>query len=244
MSEDFSTLLEESISKLQVKAGTIINGTVIDVKKDLVIVNAGLKSEGMIPIDQFIGFDGKVEVQEGDTVEVTVDAIEDGFGETKLSIEKAEFKHGDYWTKLDYGIGARQYNQFDSDRGITSYPVQNYDAHENNQIEIWPIPTNDSVSSTKQGMLRFHGIKNLGGLINETDTADLDDQLIILYAAAEMLARQKQADSQNKLAQAQAHYARLKARLSKTETFVIGGGEPEGLYRPKSPPLIATTPSS
>ena len=52
MSEDFSTLLEESISKLQVKPGTIINGTVIDVKKDLVIVNAGLKSEGMIPIDQ------------------------------------------------------------------------------------------------------------------------------------------------------------------------------------------------
>ena len=98
MSEDFSTLLEESISKLQVKAGTIINGTVIDVKKDLVIVNAGLKSEGMIPIDQFIGFDGKVEVQEGDTVEVTVDAIEDGFGETKLSREKA--KKARAWVSL------------------------------------------------------------------------------------------------------------------------------------------------
>ena len=98
MSEDFSTLLEESISKLQVKAGTIINGTVIDVKKDLVIVNAGLKSEGMIPIDQFIGFDGKIEVQEGDTVEVTVDAIEDGFGETKLSREKA--KKARAWVSL------------------------------------------------------------------------------------------------------------------------------------------------
>ena len=68
MSEDFSRLIEESISKLQVKSGAIIMGTVIDVKKDLVIVNAGLKSEGMIPIDQFIGFDGKVEVKEGDTV--------------------------------------------------------------------------------------------------------------------------------------------------------------------------------
>ena len=98
MSEDFSTLLEESISKLQVKAGTIINGTVIDVKKDLVIVNAGLKSEGMIPIDQFIGFDGNIEVQEGDTVEVTVDAIEDGFGETKLSREKA--KKARAWVSL------------------------------------------------------------------------------------------------------------------------------------------------
>ena len=85
MSEDFIALIEESISKLQVKPGAIINGIVIDIKKDLVIVNAGLKSEGMIPIDQFIGFDGKVEVQEGDIVEVSVDAIEDGFGETKLS---------------------------------------------------------------------------------------------------------------------------------------------------------------
>ena len=156
-------------------------------------------------------------------------------------IEKAEFKHGDYWTKLDYGIGAKQYNQFDSDRGITSYPIQCYDAYENNQIELWPIPSTNSTASTKQGMVRFHGIKNLNGLIAETDKADLDDQLIVLYASAEMLARQKQADAQNKLAQAQAHYARLKARLSKTETFVLGGGEPEGLYRPKSPPLIATT---
>ena len=59
MNEDFSILIEESISKLQVKSGAIINGLVIDIKKDLVIVNAGLKSEGMIPIDQFIGFDGK-----------------------------------------------------------------------------------------------------------------------------------------------------------------------------------------
>ena len=98
MSEDFSTLLEESISKLQVKPGAIINGTVVDVKKDLVIVNAGLKSEGMIPIDQFIGFDGKIEVQEGDTVEVSVDAIEDGFGETKLSREKA--KKARAWVSL------------------------------------------------------------------------------------------------------------------------------------------------
>ena len=98
MSEDFSRLIEESISKLQVKSGAIIMGTVIDVKKDLVIVNAGLKSEGMIPIDQFIGFDGNVEVKEGDTVEVTVDAIEDGFGETKLSREKA--KKARAWVSL------------------------------------------------------------------------------------------------------------------------------------------------
>jgi len=98
MNEDFSILIEESISKLQVKSGAIINGFVIDIKKDLVIVNAGLKSEGMIPIDQFIGFDGKIEVKVGDSVEVTVDAIEDGFGETKLSREKA--KKARAWVSL------------------------------------------------------------------------------------------------------------------------------------------------
>ena len=106
MSEEFSTLLEASISKLQVKPGTIINGTVIDIKKDLVIVNAGLKSEGMIPIDQFIGFDGNVEVQEGDTVEVSVDAIEDGFGETKLSREKA--KKARAWVSLTEAFENKQ----------------------------------------------------------------------------------------------------------------------------------------
>jgi small subunit ribosomal protein S1 len=76
-------------------------GTVIDVKKDLVIVNAGLKSEGMIPIDQFIGFDGKVEVQEGDTVEVTVDAIEDGL-EKRSYQEKKQKKQelGFHYQKL------------------------------------------------------------------------------------------------------------------------------------------------
>ena len=98
MNEDFSILIEESISKLQVKSGAIINGFVIDIKKDLVIVNAGLKSEGMIPIDQFMGFDGKLEVKVGDSVEVTVDAIEDGFGETKLSREKA--KKARAWVSL------------------------------------------------------------------------------------------------------------------------------------------------
>ncbi len=99
MSEDFTNLIDQSISKLQVKQGSIINATVIDIKKDLVIVNAGLKSEGMIPIDQFINYQGDLEVKEGDVVEVSLDAIEDGFGETKLSREKA--KKAKAWVKME-----------------------------------------------------------------------------------------------------------------------------------------------
>lgn len=156
-------------------------------------------------------------------------------------VERVETKHGDYWTKLHYGIGAAQYNQHDSDRGVRSSPIRRYDAYENNQIEFWPIPENNSDTTTGTDSIRIYGIRNLSPFIATSDLADLDDQLIVLYAAAEVLTRQKQSDAQNKLAQAQAHYQRLKARMSKTDTFVIGGGEPEGLYRPKGPPLIATT---
>ena len=99
MSEDFTSLLEESISKLQVKQGSIINGTVVDIKKDTVIVNAGLKSEGMIPIGQFLNQNGEIEIKKGDMVEVSLEAIEDGFGETKMSREKA--KKAKAWNVLE-----------------------------------------------------------------------------------------------------------------------------------------------
>lgn len=157
-------------------------------------------------------------------------------------IERVETKHGNVWTKLKYGIGAPEYNQHDSDLGVRTTPIRKYDNYQNDQIEFWPIPAVNSVAATGANDVRIYGIRNLTPLVNDSDLADLDDQLITLYAAAEILARQKQGDAQNKLAQAQAHYNRLKARMAKTETFVIGGGEPEGMYRPKGPPLIARYP--
>jgi hypothetical protein len=154
-------------------------------------------------------------------------------------IEMVEFKYGDIWSKLSYGIGRDQYNIHDSDRNITNWPILRYDSHEvNNQVELWPVPSQNSDASTGDGEVRFTGIRNLNAMISDADTADLDDQLIVLYAAAEMASRQKQGDAQNKLQQANAHYSRLKARLAKTDTFVLGGGEPEDLYRPKHPPAI------
>ena len=131
-------------------------------------------------------------------------------------VERVETKHGDYWTKLGYGIGADQYNQHDSDRGIRSSPIRRYDAYENNQIEVWPIPENNSDPTTGTDSLSYIRHQNLSQFVAAADTADLDDQLIVLYTAAEVLTRQKQSDAQNKLAQAQAHYQRLKARMAKT----------------------------
>ncbi len=99
MSENFAQLFEESLAYTQMKPGTIINATVIDVTPDVVIVSAGLKSEGVIPVEQFYGPDGELEVKVGDVVEVTLDSVEDGMGETRLSREKA--KRAKAWKKLE-----------------------------------------------------------------------------------------------------------------------------------------------
>jgi small subunit ribosomal protein S1 len=99
MSESFAELLEESLAGQQIKPGAIIMGTVIDVNSDVVIVNAGLKSEAVIPASQFFNENGEIEVDVGDTVEVALDTVEDGFGETRLSREKA--KRARTWVDLE-----------------------------------------------------------------------------------------------------------------------------------------------
>ena len=99
MAESFAQLLEESEDNINTQPGTIINGTVVDIGKDAVVVNAGLKSEGMIPIEQFQMDNGQLEVEVGDEVEVALDALEDGYGETKLSREKA--RRARAWTELE-----------------------------------------------------------------------------------------------------------------------------------------------
>lgn len=99
MSESFAELFEQSIANQQIKPGAILTGIVIDVNSDVVIVNAGLKSEAVIPANQFLNENGELEVEVGDEVEVALDAVEDGFGETRLSREKA--KRARTWIQLE-----------------------------------------------------------------------------------------------------------------------------------------------
>ncbi|MGD8911645.1 MAG: 30S ribosomal protein S1 [Candidatus Thiodiazotropha sp.] len=99
MTESFAELFEESLSSTQLRSGAIIIGTVLDITSEAVIVNAGLKSEGVIPRDQFLNHDGDIEVEIGDQVEVALDAVEDGFGATRLSREKA--KRDQAWKVLE-----------------------------------------------------------------------------------------------------------------------------------------------
>lgn len=89
MSESFAELLEQSINQTQLRPGALLTAQIVEIRSDVVIVNAGLKSEGVIPIEQFQNESGQIDISVGDDVEVALDAVEDGFGETRLSREKA-----------------------------------------------------------------------------------------------------------------------------------------------------------
>ena len=89
MSESFAELFESSISKSHMQPGGLVVGEVVHVDDQVVVVNAGLKTEGIIPAEQFRDASGALNVKGGDRVEVVVENVEDGFGETRLSREKA-----------------------------------------------------------------------------------------------------------------------------------------------------------
>ena len=99
MTQNFAELFEESQVEEKMRPGTVVTGIVVEVGSDFVVVNAGLKSEGNIPVEQFRNNEGVVEVKVGDAVDVALEAVEDGFGETKLSREKA--KRAKAWEELE-----------------------------------------------------------------------------------------------------------------------------------------------
>jgi len=100
MTESFAELFEQSLNTTQLNPGAIVTGTVVEITNDSVIVNAGLKSEGVIPRSQFLSPEGHLEVAVGDEVMVALDAVEDGYGVTRLSREKAKrFAAWDYLEK-------------------------------------------------------------------------------------------------------------------------------------------------
>ena len=102
MSESFAALLDESLSTLEMQPGSIVTGVVLDVDKEWVTVHVGLKSEGVISLDEFRNNDGSIEIESGDEVQVALEAVEDGYGETRISREKAR-KIGT-WKKLEEAL--------------------------------------------------------------------------------------------------------------------------------------------
>ncbi|MEH6669857.1 30S ribosomal protein S1 [Halopseudomonas sp.] len=106
MSESFAELFEESLVSLDMQPGSIITGIIVDIDSDWVTVHAGLKSEGVIPREQFLNDQGELTIKVGDEVHVALEAVEDGFGETKLSREKA--KRAESWKVLEAAFAAEE----------------------------------------------------------------------------------------------------------------------------------------
>lgn len=106
MTESFKELFEQSIASTNLHPGAIVSAMVVNINEDagFVTLNAGLKSEGIVHIDEFTDESGAIEVNIGDSVEVALDAVEDGFGETILSREKA--KRQEAWNRLEKAHGA------------------------------------------------------------------------------------------------------------------------------------------
>ncbi|PIE23964.1 MAG: 30S ribosomal protein S1 [Neptuniibacter caesariensis] len=99
MGESFADLFEESLQELDMAPGAIVTGTVVAIEDDFVIVHAGLKSEGVIPKAQFIDNSGTLTIEVGSEVRVALEAVEDGFGATRLSRDKA--KRAEAWLELE-----------------------------------------------------------------------------------------------------------------------------------------------
>ena len=106
MSESFAELFEESLITLDMQPGSIITGIIVDIDSDWVTVHAGLKSEGVIPREQFLNDQGELTIKVGDEVHVALEAVEDGFGETKRSREKA--KRAESWKVLEAAFAAEE----------------------------------------------------------------------------------------------------------------------------------------
>jgi small subunit ribosomal protein S1 len=106
MSESFADLFEESLNTIDMKPGSIVTGVVIDIDSDWVTVHAGLKSEGVIPRSEFVNDNGELALEIGDEVQVALEAVEDGWGATKLSREKA--KRAEAWKVLEAAYTAEE----------------------------------------------------------------------------------------------------------------------------------------
>ena len=130
------------------------------------------------------------------------------------------------WIPLEYGITPVDYNFSNSDISQTQPLPLRWNHYEDNQFEIWPVPSNEAV-------IRFRCMRQLPPLVAMTDTCVLDSNLLVLTAAAEILARSKAQDAQIKLTMATSHYNRLKGRLQKQRMFTLGASDHPHI-RPKN----------
>jgi hypothetical protein len=152
-------------------------------------------------------------------------------------IIRIQVRFGAEWCGIAPGIDAGHYATWDSDADVRGWPVERWKIVENEQIEVWPIP--ELAADGLEGTLRVHGIKKLSRLIADSDRAELDDRIIVLFAAAEHLASRGEKDAKLKLDQATKRYLRLRGNLTPSRSFkLFGGGNTDGDWHRRGPPRV------
>lgn len=140
-------------------------------------------------------------------------------------VQQVDVYYSGDWRPVDRHIDLQHYNAHDSDHNERTDPVLKWDIADlgqGPQLEVWPLPASPSI-------LRITGIRNLGPMVNDEDRADLDDMMIVLYAAGEMLASSDKDLSAVKLQKAKARRDTMQGRTTKTRTnrFSLGGTPPQ-----------------
>lgn len=133
-------------------------------------------------------------------------------------IQKVDVLYGARWLPVQRGISLDDYNTINSDIDTRMDPVRKWDVRDTGvgvQVEVWPVPASNGAA------LRFTGIKKLPALIANNDVAVLDDQMIILFVAAEMLVERNQKAASLKLARAKDRKNTLQGRVAKTRTNTL-----------------------
>lgn len=128
--------------------------------------------------------------------------------------EKVEVFDGSAWLPLSYGIGAAEYSTYNSDLDERASPVRAWKFAEGEDFEVWPISDIDADATTRDGYIKITGIKKYEPMVADSDTAALDDNMLVMFAAAEVLAARGEKDAEFKLQSAQSFYLRQRGGMN------------------------------
>ena len=156
-------------------------------------------------------------------------------GDVKIDrIDKFELRDGDVWVPVDPGIPVRLFNQWDSDAGETAWPIRRWQIAEDDNVEFWPLPDQDGDETTLANMARFVGTRNLSAFTDDAHTADLDDQAIILFAAAKLAPSNEKNDY---IAQGQQRMRDIRANANIRRRIRLFG-KPRETRQLRGPPTV------